>query len=116
MTGSFVRSSRAAWCISGAGVDVLWRAQLAAAVPAGALGGPDPERVRVVLVEMTDKVLAPFDPKLREYAPGALHERVVDVRLGVAVKEVRPDCVMVADGERMLSTATNVIVGDPPVV
>lgn len=35
----------------------------------------DPERVRVVLVEMTDEVLAPFDPKLREYAAGALRAK-----------------------------------------
>jgi NADH dehydrogenase len=66
----------------------------------------DPERVRVVLVEMTDKVLAPFDPKLREYAADALRNRGVDMRLGVAVKEVRPDCVLLADGERLPSSAT----------
>jgi NADH dehydrogenase len=66
----------------------------------------DPARVRVVLVEMLDHVLAPFDPKLREYAAGALRERGVDLRLGVAVKEVRPDCVVLADGERLPSAAT----------
>ena len=66
----------------------------------------DPERVRVVLVEMTDKVLAPFAPKLREYAAEALRERGVDLRLGVAVKEVNPDCVVLADGERVPSAST----------
>lgn len=66
----------------------------------------DPERVRVVLVEMTDEVLAPFDQKLRGYAAEALRERGVDLRLGVAVKEVHADCVVLADGERLPSAAT----------
>jgi NADH dehydrogenase len=66
----------------------------------------DPERVRVVLVEMTENVLAPFDPKLRDYAADALRERGVDLRLGVAVKEVRPDCVVLDDGERLPSATT----------
>ena len=69
-------------------------------------GVVDPERVRVVLVEMTDEVLAPFDPKLREYAAGALRERGVELRLGVAVREVRPDCVALSDGERVPSAST----------
>ena len=66
----------------------------------------DPQRVRVVLVEMTDKVLGPFDPKLREYAADALRKRGVELRLGVAVKEVHDDCVVLADGERLPSAAT----------
>jgi NADH:quinone reductase (non-electrogenic) len=66
----------------------------------------DPERVRVVLVEMLDHVLAPFHPKLREYAADALRERGVDLRLGVAVKEVCPNWVVLADGERLPSAAT----------
>ena len=66
----------------------------------------DPKRVRVLLVEMTDKVLAPFDPKLREYAAAALRERGVELRLGVAVQEVRSDCVVLAGGERVPAAAT----------
>lgn len=66
----------------------------------------DPQRVRVVLVEMTDKVLGPFDPKLRAYAADALRKRGVELRLGVAVKEVHDDCVLLADGERLPSAAT----------
>ena len=66
----------------------------------------DPQRVRVVLVEMTDKVLGPFDPKLREYAADALRKRGVELRLGVAVKEVRDDCVVLADGEQLPSAIT----------
>ncbi len=79
----------------------LRNAGLAAAYPE-----IDQEQVRVVLVEMTDKVLAPFDEKLRGYAADALRERGVDLRLGVAVKEVHEDCVVLADGERLPSAAT----------
>jgi NADH dehydrogenase len=66
----------------------------------------DPQRVRVVLVEMTDKVLGPFDAKLREYAAAALRERGVELRLETAVKEVGPDGVLLADGERVPAAAT----------
>ena len=58
----------------------------------------DPSKVNVVLVEMTDKVLAPFAPKLREYAAEQLRARGVELRLDTAVKEVRPDSVLLADG------------------
>jgi NADH dehydrogenase len=66
----------------------------------------DPNRVRVVLVEMTDDVLAPFAPKLRTYAADELRDRGVDLRLGVAVKEVREACVILDNGEHVPSAAT----------
>jgi NADH dehydrogenase len=55
---------------------------------------------------MTDDVLASFDPKLRDYAANALRERGVDLRLGTAVKEVRPECVVLDSGERLPSATT----------
>ena len=58
----------------------------------------DPSEVHVVLVEMTDKVLAPFAPRLRDYAAEQLRARGVELRLEAAVKEVRPDSVLLADG------------------
>src|SRR4051794_13782101 len=62
----------------------------------------DPERVRIVLVEMVDYVLGPFHPKLREYAAKQLRKRGVELRLSTSLKEVREDCVVVErpDGER----------------
>jgi len=66
----------------------------------------DPNRVRVVLVEMTNDVLAPFAPNLRSYAADELRNRGVDLRLGVAVKEVREGCVILNDGEHVPSAAT----------
>jgi NADH dehydrogenase len=61
-----------------------------------------PDRVRIILIEMADHVLAPFHPKLRAYAAKQLRKRRVDLRLGTALKEVRPDAVVVerADGTR----------------
>ena len=48
----------------------------------------DPRRTHIVLVEMADKVLAPFAPSLREYAAKALRERGVELRLNTSVAEV----------------------------
>lgn len=59
----------------------------------------DPRRTHIVLLEMADKVLAPFAPKLREFAARALRERGVEVRLNTAVKEVRADGVDIGSGD-----------------
>ncbi|MFC5995778.1 NAD(P)/FAD-dependent oxidoreductase [Pseudonocardia hispaniensis] len=66
----------------------------------------DPRRARVVLVEMADTLLAPFHPTLRSYAARALRERGVDLRLGTAVRQVRPDSVVLSDGECLPSAVT----------
>lgn len=66
----------------------------------------DVRRARVILVEMTDDVLGPFAPDMREYTAKELRERGVDLRLGTAVTEVRNDCVVFSDGERVPSAAT----------
>jgi NADH dehydrogenase len=59
----------------------------------------DPRRTHIVLVEMADKVLAPFAPSLREYAAKALRERGVELRLNTSVAEVRTDGVVLGGGE-----------------
>ncbi|GAB49578.1 NAD(P)/FAD-dependent oxidoreductase [Mobilicoccus pelagius] len=56
---------------------------------------------RVVLAEMADTLVAPFDPRLQRYTLHQLRKRGVDIRLGTAVKEVRPDSVDFADGSTM---------------
>ncbi|HET8616925.1 MAG TPA: NAD(P)/FAD-dependent oxidoreductase [Actinomycetales bacterium] len=55
----------------------------------------DVSRVKVVMVEMSDDVLGPFQPKLRRYAARALRHRGIDLRLDTAVKQVHPDSVVV---------------------
>jgi NADH dehydrogenase len=66
----------------------------------------DVERVRVILVEMTDDVLGPFAPDMRRYAAKELRERGVELRLGTAVEEVHEDSVLLSGGERVPSAAT----------
>ncbi|HEX6758912.1 MAG TPA: NAD(P)/FAD-dependent oxidoreductase [Propionibacteriaceae bacterium] len=58
-------------------------------------------RVHVVLVEMTEHLLAPFDDSLRKYALKELIKRGVDVRLKTAISEVEPDRVDFKDGSSM---------------
>jgi len=60
-----------------------------------------PDEVSVVLVEALDGLLQGMDPELGRYAVERLERRHVEVRLGVAVEEVRPDAVILADGSRL---------------
>lgn len=55
----------------------------------------DRKRIHIALVEMMPHVLGPFHPKLRDYAKKSLEKRDVDLRLETAVKEVRPDGVLI---------------------
>ena len=59
----------------------------------------DPRRTHIVLVEMSNKVLGPFDVKLQEFAARALRERGVELRLGTSVKAVTAEGVEFGDGE-----------------
>lgn len=52
----------------------------------------------VVLVEMSDRLLGPFDRRLQRYTHRELSRIGVDVRLNTAVKQVHPDHVEFADG------------------
>lgn len=61
----------------------------------------NPEQVRVVLVEMGEVLLAPFDDSLRQYARHQLEKRGVEVRLNTAISEVHPDRVDLKDGSSM---------------
>jgi NADH dehydrogenase len=61
----------------------------------------NPARIHVVLVEMTDHLLTPFDDSLRKYALQELIKRGVDVRLNTAISEVEADRVDLKDGSSM---------------
>jgi NADH dehydrogenase len=61
----------------------------------------DVSRARVVLVEMQDHVLDPFNERSRQHAIDTLTSRGVEVRLGAAVAEVTPSSVTLADGETL---------------
>jgi NADH dehydrogenase len=62
--------------------------------------------VRIRLVEQADALLLPFAPALREYARRQLEARGVEVRLNTAIREVRSDRVILADGEDLPSDVT----------
>ncbi|MFW5920902.1 MAG: NAD(P)/FAD-dependent oxidoreductase [Polyangiales bacterium] len=57
----------------------------------------DPEDVRVVLLEMADRVLLPFDEKLSHSAQRQLEELRVEVRTGARVTEVSERGVTIGD-------------------
>jgi NADH dehydrogenase len=61
----------------------------------------NPARVHVVLVEMTEHLLAPFDDQLRKYTLRELIKRGVDVRLKTAISAVHPHKVDFKDGSSM---------------
>jgi NADH:ubiquinone reductase (H+-translocating) len=54
-----------------------------------------PSETRVVLVEMADRILTPFEPKLSESARLQLQELGVQVRVGVRVERIDRDGVLV---------------------
>ncbi len=66
----------------------------------------NPDRLRVHLVEMASGLLMPFHPKQREYARRQLVKRGVDIRLNTKILEVRPDRVVIGDGESLPSDLT----------
>lgn len=65
----------------------------------------DVSRAHVILIEALDHLLAPFEPALRENTRRTLAERGVEVLLGEAVSEVRPDAVALKSG-RVIPTRT----------
>ena len=66
----------------------------------------DPSRVHVRLIEMAPGLVMPFHPKLREYTRRQLAERGVDIRLNTEISEVRPDCVVLKDGQDLPTDLT----------
>ena len=59
------------------------------------------DRARVVLVEMADTLLTPFQERSRRHAIDALRRRGVDVRLATTVESVRGDHVVLEGGEQV---------------
>ena len=69
----------------------------------------DASRTHITLVEMMPAVLGPFRDDIQAYAKHALERRGVDLRLCTAVKQVRPDGVVVGDKEEELIPAGVII-------
>ena len=66
----------------------------------------DPARVHVRLIEMAPELVMPFHPKLREYTRRQLVARGVDIKLKTEIREVRPDCVVLSDGQELPTDLT----------
>ena len=58
-------------------------------------------KAKVIILEMTDKVLAPYSEKSRNYAKNVLEKRGVDIRLNATVTEVREREVELEGGENI---------------
>jgi NADH dehydrogenase len=61
----------------------------------------DPSAAHIVLVEMLDDVLPPYDERSRAYTRRELEARGIEVRTGVAIEEVGPSHVRFDDGEEL---------------
>ena len=59
----------------------------------------DPECSAIVLVELQERLLSAFHPKLGAYAQKALRTRGVEVRCGESVKEIFADRAVLGSGE-----------------
>jgi NADH dehydrogenase len=59
------------------------------------------DQAKVVLYEHSPHLLAPFAPKLRDYAQKVLEDRGVEVRTGVGVSEVGPSKMTLESGEKV---------------
>jgi NADH:ubiquinone reductase (H+-translocating) len=75
------------------------------AVPAS-FPGIDPATMKVTLIEQAPALLAAFKPQEREYARRQLQQRGVDVQLGMAIKELAPGEVLLANGTSVPSDIT----------
>jgi len=65
----------------------------------------DLREVRIVLVELADRVLGMFSEPLSDYARRELERKGIELRLGAAVREVREDAVRLG-GDEWLSADT----------
>ena len=63
----------------------------------------DLNKAQVFLIDHGHSVLSAFSPKSQKYAASVLEQRGVQVRLGIAAKEVAPDHVLLSDGTKILT-------------
>ena len=59
------------------------------------------KRASVTLIDMAKTVLGPFSKHSQDYVTEVLKERGVELRLGISVREVREDGVLLSDGTRI---------------
>jgi NADH dehydrogenase len=70
---------------------------------------------RVFLIERSSSLLSMFAPASQEYAASTLRQRGVQLHLGVAVRDVTPDAVVLSDGVTIASKIVVWAAGVKPV-
>jgi NADH dehydrogenase len=68
------------------------------------------DEVQVHLVEVGDRILREMTPEMGGYAHQMLERRGIQVHLGTPLREVRPDEVVVGDGEAQRTIPTRTVV------
>src|SRR6476620_478702 len=68
---------------------------------AGKQMGFDPDDVKFVLLDMAEQVMPEVGEKMGESVQKVLHDRGIDVRLGLTLKEVHADHVVLSDDSRI---------------
>jgi NADH:ubiquinone reductase (H+-translocating) len=66
----------------------------------------DVSKIRNILVDTAGSVLNAFSEKSRAYATRTLEQRGVELLLGVGVKEVQHDHVLLSNGNKILTRTT----------
>jgi len=66
----------------------------------------DVSKIRIVLVDIVGSVLNAFSKNSRTYGTRTLQERGVELHLGVGVKEVHSDHVLLSNGDKILTRTT----------
>jgi NADH dehydrogenase len=66
----------------------------------------DVSKIKIILVDTAGSVLNAFSEKSRAYATRALQQRGVELLLGVGVKEVQHDHVLLSNGNKILTRTT----------
>lgn len=72
------------------------------------------DEIRVVLLDLADRVLPGLDPRLAEPAEQALREHGVEVRLRTTVTDVTPRSVRLSDGQEIVTRTVVWCVGVRP--
>jgi NADH:ubiquinone reductase (H+-translocating) len=80
------------------GVEVAGEFQVFLRQASRAYPGIKPRECNVTLVEISDRILPALDADLSEYALQQLRNRDIQVLVNSSVAEVRPDCVLLNDG------------------
>lgn len=72
------------------------------------------DEIRVLVLDLADRVLPGLDPRLSPPAENALRAHGIDVRLRTTVTEVTPTCVRLSDGQEIATRTVVWCVGVRP--